>query len=207
MAEPFPIQPLPRAGNALVIPGKGGSGPDHWQSLFEARWPGSRRVQQEDWQRPALEPWATRVLETAALCKRPLVAVAHSFGCLAAVRAIARGAAIDAALLVAPPDPDRFGIARQVIERRLALPALLVGSDDDPWLGTARAADLAAQWQATFINLGPVGHINVAAGFGHWPLAERLAAQLLQESGGRRPGRLWPVPADDIGHPNRVGRP
>lgn len=205
MAEPFSAEYVARPGNALVIPGKDDSGPDHWQTLFEARWPGSRRVQQQDWQRPGLEPWATRVLETAALCKRPLVAVAHSFGCLAAVHAIARGAAIDAALLVAPPDPDRFGIARHAIERRLGLPALLVGSDDDPWLSATRAAELAEHWQATFINLGRVGHINVAAGFGHWPLAERLAAQLLQESGGRRSGRLWQVRANDVGQPNTVG--
>lgn len=204
MAEPFSAESVPRPGDALVIPGKDGSGPDHWQTLFEARWPGSRRVQQQDWQRPDLEPWATRVLETAALCKRPLVAVAHSFGCLAAVRAITRGAPIDVALLVAPPDPDRFGIARRVIERRLTLPALLVGSDDDPWLGAARAAELARHWGAKFINLGPVGHINVAAGFGHWPLAERLAAQLLQESGGRRSGRFWPARANDIGQLNTV---
>jgi predicted alpha/beta hydrolase family esterase len=188
MADAFSARSLPRLGSALVIPGKDGSGPDHWQTLFEGRWPGSRRVQQQDWQRPDLEPWASRVMETAAQCKRPLVAVAHSFGCLAAVRAIGRGAAIDAALLVAPADPDRFGIARCAIERRLRLPALLVGSDNDPWLSATRAAELAKHWGAAFINLGPAGHINVAAGFGHWPLAERLAARLLQECGARKCG-------------------
>lgn len=204
MAESFSVQSLPRPGSALIIPGKDGSGPDHWQTLFEARWPGSRRVQQQDWQQPDLEPWATRVVEAAALCNRPLVAVAHSFGCLATVRAIDRGAAIDAALLVAPPDPDRFGIARCIIERRLTVPALLVGSDNDPWLGGARAAELAKHWGAAFINPGPVGHINVAAGFGHWPLAAQLAAQLLQESGGRRPGHVWPGRTDTIGHRDTV---
>ncbi|HEX2796919.1 MAG TPA: alpha/beta hydrolase [Immundisolibacter sp.] len=199
MAESFSVQSLPRPGSALIIPGKDGSGPDHWQTLFEARWPGSRRVQQQDWQRPDLEPWATRVVETAAQCKRPLVAVAHSFGCLAAVRAIDRGAAIDAALLVAPADPDRFGIARCAIERRLRLPALLVGSDNDPWLSATRAAELAKHWGAAFINLGPAGHINVAAGFGHWPLAERLAARLLQESGARKCGLVRPGSTGSIG--------
>lgn len=204
MADAFSARSAPRFGSALIIPGKDGSGPDHWQTLFEGRWPGCHRVQQQDWQRPDLEPWATRVVETAALCKRPLVAVAHSFGCLAAVRAIGRGAAIDAALLVAPPDPDRFGIARCVIERRLSVPALLVGSDDDPWLSAARAAELARHWQAAFINLGPAGHINAVAGFGHWPLAERLAVQLLKGSGERTSGHAWPGRTDNIGHPDRV---
>lgn len=204
MADSFSVRSLPRLGSALVIPGKDGSGPDHWQTLFEGRWPGSRRVQQQDWQRPDLEPWASRVMETAAQCKRPLVAVAHSFGCLAAVRAIGRGAAIDAALLVAPADPDRFGIARWFIERRLGLPALLVGSDNDPWLSAARAAELARHWEAAFINLGPAGHINVAAGFGHWPLAEQLAARLLQESGGHRSGPVRPGRTDDVGQPDRM---
>ena len=204
MAESFSVESLPRLGSALIIPGKDGSGPDHWQTQFESRWPGCHRVQQQDWQRPDLEPWATRVVETAGLCKRPLVAVAHSFGCLAAVRAIARGAAIDAVLLVAPADPDRFGIARRFIERQLTVPAMLVGSDNDAWLGAARAAELARHWEAAFINLGPAGHINVAAGFGHWPLAERLAVQLLEGSGERTSGHGWPVRTNNIGHPDRV---
>lgn len=204
MAESFFVESVPRLGSALIIPGKDGSGPDHWQTLFEGRWPGARRVQQQDWQRPDLESWASRVMETTAQCKRPLVAVAHSFGCLATVRAIARGAAIDAALLVAPADPDRFDIARWFIERQLGLPALLVGSDNDPWLSAARAAELARHWEAGFINLGPAGHINVAAGFGHWPLAERLAARLLHASGARKCGLVRPGWTGSIGRTDTV---
>ncbi|MGI8570047.1 MAG: alpha/beta hydrolase [Methylocella sp.] len=41
----------------LVIPGLGGSGPDHWQSRLEAKIPTARRVVQADWEHPALDAW------------------------------------------------------------------------------------------------------------------------------------------------------
>ena len=42
----------------LVLPGIGGSGPQHWQTLWEARNPAFRRVIQRDWERPVCAEWA-----------------------------------------------------------------------------------------------------------------------------------------------------
>ncbi|PYM48393.1 MAG: hypothetical protein DME16_11120, partial [Candidatus Rokuibacteriota bacterium] len=36
----------------LVLPGYGDSGPEHWQSLWEAEDPACRRVVQRDWMLP-----------------------------------------------------------------------------------------------------------------------------------------------------------
>jgi uncharacterized protein len=33
----------------LVIPGLGGSGPEHWQTRWEGRLSTARRVEQDDW--------------------------------------------------------------------------------------------------------------------------------------------------------------
>src|SRR5436853_313879 len=41
----------------LVLPGYGDSGPEHWQSLWEAEDPACRRVVQRDWMLPRLEDW------------------------------------------------------------------------------------------------------------------------------------------------------
>jgi len=38
----------------LIVPGFHGSGPDHWQSWFEARLPEARRVIGIDWEAPVL---------------------------------------------------------------------------------------------------------------------------------------------------------
>jgi predicted alpha/beta hydrolase family esterase len=39
----------------LIIPGLGDSGPQHWQTLWEASHPEYRRVQQSDWEQPRRE--------------------------------------------------------------------------------------------------------------------------------------------------------
>ena len=49
------------------------------------------------------------------------------------------------------------------------MPTTLLISENDPWLGYVDALQLAESWKLTPINLGPVGHINVASGFGPFP--------------------------------------
>ena len=103
------------------------------------------------------------------------MAAAHSFGCLALVRHLALKPAspLVGALLVAPADPDRFGIAGLLPTRRLPIPTTLVYSETDPWLTPASARRWAARWGSSAANLGPAGHINAEAGFGPLPLAQR----------------------------------
>ena len=71
----------------LVIPGLGGSGPDHWQSRWQAKLPHATRVEQADWDHPDEANWTARIIETAALCERPVEADAHSLGVVAHARA------------------------------------------------------------------------------------------------------------------------
>jgi predicted alpha/beta hydrolase family esterase len=177
----------------LIVPGRGGSNPGHWQSHFERRHGHARRVLQEDWHDTRLDRWAERVAEAAHAARRPVLVVAHSFGCLATVRAASRFAApIAGALLVAPADPARFGIADSLLRQRLAAASLVVASDNDPWLSAGAALGLAESWGSGYLNLGLVGHINVASGFGDWPAAERLAAALCE---GAAPERCRPEPS------------
>ena len=59
--------------------------------------------------------------------------------------------------------------------------SIVVASSDDPFIGIARAQELAEAWGADFIHAGAVGHINVDAGFGHWPEGEALLRELIDE--------------------------
>ena len=43
----------------LILPGYGDSGPDYWQSRWEAADATCRRVVQRDWLLPTLEDWLT----------------------------------------------------------------------------------------------------------------------------------------------------
>jgi hypothetical protein len=158
----------------LIVPGLHDSSPDHWQSWLQAQVPGAVRVSQRDWATPDLERWATRVgstLERAG--PGPWLAVAHSFGALAVLRHLARGtwSPLAALLLVAPADPDKFGVAALLPQGPLRLPSTLVLSANDPWLAAPQGRYWAQRWGSTCINLGEAGHINVASGFRTLPLA------------------------------------
>ena len=70
-----------KASNILLLPGWQNSGPDHWQSLWEARH-GYPRVEQHDWMRPLRGDWSARLEETVVDADGPVVLVAHSLGCI-----------------------------------------------------------------------------------------------------------------------------
>src|SRR6266700_2102989 len=62
----------------LVLPGYGDSGPEHWQSLWQAEDPACRRGVQRDWMLPRLEEWLGTLASHVAECEGPPVLGAHS---------------------------------------------------------------------------------------------------------------------------------
>lgn len=156
----------------LIAPGLHNSGPDHWQSRWQGLFPAFERVQQEDWEVPDLPRWSARVdeLRQRGSDGRPLLIVGHSFGALATVHSVARNAdGVAGLLLVAPADPDKFNVAALLPQQALAVPSIMVGSTNDPWMAAPRAAQWAQRWDSRFINGGPLGHINAESGLGDWP--------------------------------------
>jgi predicted alpha/beta hydrolase family esterase len=176
----------------LIVPGLGDSGPDHWQTWWQARENEAVRVGQEDWRTPDLERWSTRVREALDRAAEPVWLVAHSFGCLASVRAAAeRPNRVAGALLVAPADPDRFGVATALPAEPLAFPSVIVGSTNDPWMAFTRAVYWSERWGSRLFGLGKAGHINAESGYGPWPQGQAL----LQELQDRKP-LAAPLPQD-----------
>lgn len=106
----------------------------------------------------------------------PAAAIAHSFGCLALAHAATRyDLALAGSFLVAPADPQRFGIADAEVLADLGHRPSLVASTDDPWLSFERNRLFARAWGSRLHVLGAVGHINVDSGFGPWPNMLRWA--------------------------------
>jgi uncharacterized protein len=178
------------AAAVLTVPGWTGSGPAHWQSVWERRHPSWRRVEQADWDAPDPAAWIGALADAVARAPAPPVLVAHSLGALTVARwaaAVGRGAAA-AAFLVAPPDVERpdtppalRGFAPLPIAP-LPFPALVVASRDDPFLTWERAVALAGAWGARLHDAGRCGHLNTAAGFGPWPEGERLLLDFLADA-------------------------
>jgi uncharacterized protein len=170
----------------LLIPGYSGSGPEHWQTLWERRLPNARRVRQRDWNRPDRREWTTTVDREVRRCAAPPVLVAHSLGCLTVVCwAAEHEVAVKGALLVAPPDveaPDALEEIRSfapVPMEPLSFPVITVMSEDDPHATSARSRAFAAAWQSRLVSVGAAGHLNSASGLGSWPAGLELLDQLL----------------------------
>lgn len=164
----------------LIVPGLNSSGSAHWQTWFEEQIPGAVRVVQRDWKSADLPEWSSRVRREIFRSPGRILIAAHSFGALAAVQAADdHRHRIAGALLVAPADPDKFGVSDLLPQGPLGFPAVVVASANDPWLSIERAAGLAALWDADFVNLGAAGHINAESGYGPWPGGLRLLQQLL----------------------------
>ncbi|HWF93444.1 MAG TPA: alpha/beta hydrolase [Xanthobacteraceae bacterium] len=173
----------------LIVPGLGGSGPDHWQSHWERSYPGATRVMQSDWSRPVRPLWLERLV--VAVERGPgAILAGHSLGCalIAALAVRHPDLPIGGALLVAPADVDRAHCVSPRLSGFAPMPcvklpfrAVVVASTNDPYMTIDRARFLAKAWGAGLVNAGPCGHINVAAGFGPWPAGEKILDELIGE--------------------------
>lgn len=163
----------------LIVPGLYGSGPAHWQSWLHAQVPGSERVEQLDNATPDLLAWSARVGAAIDAGEEPTWIVAHSFGMLASLHAsVGREARIAGLLLVAPADPDKFGVRQLLPKQALSIPAILAASSNDPWMTPDKAQALARTLGLSFLPLGAVGHVNTESGHGPWPQGLELLRRL-----------------------------
>ena len=182
----------------LTLPGWQNSGPDHWQSRWEILY-GDQRVAQHDWITPLRGDWQMQ-LETAVLeTTGPIVLVAHSMGCalVGAWAAVSKNAhRIRAAFLVAPgdleqaPEVAHLHSWQPMVLQVLPFPALLLGSQNDPYCRLERARYFANCWGAEFKDYGACGHINAASGLGDWPDGRRLLEEL-NRSNAVEEGKKW----------------
>ncbi|MGO4330579.1 RBBP9/YdeN family alpha/beta hydrolase [Cupriavidus sp. 2TAF22] len=180
----------------LMVPGLRDHVPEHWQTLLQAQLPNARSV-------PPLEhdklSCAARVAELDAAIAEidgPVVLVAHSAGVIITVHwAAQHQRPIQAALLAAPPDfdhplppgyPDPAALAQNgwlpTPAQLLPFPSIVGASRNDPLAKFERVAGMARAWGSRLVDLGHVGHLNPAAGYGPWPRATELLAALTPAS-------------------------
>jgi len=123
-----------------------------------------------------------------------IVIVAHSGGCIMVLHWAQRTRrAVHAALLAVPPDFDRpmpqgYPTLGQldaagwlpVPRRPLPFRSIVCASRNDPLAAFARVETLAAAWGSELMDLGEVGHLNPASGYGEWPQADAFVERLGQ---------------------------
>lgn len=186
----------------LTVPGLGGSGPSHWQTLWEKTRPDTIGVDLGMWNTPHRNAWVSRLDQAISAARAPVILAAHSLGCIAVawwatLSPQPYGWPVAGALLVAPADVDRSDAAAELTgfaptpPAPLPFPSIVVASTDDPWIGVERAHSLAAGWGSHFVDVGPLGHVNAASGIGFWQegqaLLERIVAASTDGHGRPRP--------------------
>ncbi len=173
----------------LIVPGLNGSGPDHWQTRWEACLPNCERVMQADWEHPRRAPWVAALL--AAVDRNPdSIVVAHSLGCALLANAVKEYPHIKvrAALLVSPSDVDWVAPIEDPLRdfapmplERFAFRTIVVASENDPYVKLERARFFAAEWGAAFIDIGAKGHINADSQLGDWPEGLAILKKLTEQ--------------------------
>lgn len=183
--------------SVLILPGLGGSGPDHWQTHWEKAFPDFRRVKQANWETPDYADWAPRLTEAVEGSARPVILVAHSLGTSLTMRwsfdQPAAAKKVAGAFLVAPTDRDAFdsrpgtpvrGFGKMIL-KRMPFPAAVVASRNDDRVSFERAQAFAAAWGATLTDAGNLGHMGSAAQLGAWPAGQAWFGQFVASLGGK----------------------
>ena len=171
----------------LIVPGYTNSGPDHWQTRWEARLSTARRVEQAEWSKPVRDDWVKQVVKAVEAAERPVVAVAHSLGVPTLIHALPEiGDKIKGAFLVAPPDvadptirPKHLRTFGPYPREPFTFPSIVVASRNAHYCRYEVADELASAWGSMIVDAGDSGHINSDSGHGPWPEGSLVFARFL----------------------------
>jgi predicted alpha/beta hydrolase family esterase len=189
----------PAHTTVLIVPGLRDHVAQHWQTLLAEQLPQARSLAPMGRDNLALPARLDALDAAVAQIDGPVLLVAHSGGCVLVAHWARHSMLthrVTGALLATPPTFDRplppaypalaaldaagwLPVPRQ----RLPFRSLVAASRNDP-LGDFLAVNgLASDWGSELEDLGPVGHLNPASGFGPWPQATTLLGRLRQATG------------------------
>ncbi|PKU26239.1 RBBP9/YdeN family alpha/beta hydrolase [Telmatospirillum siberiense] len=173
----------------VLVPGLNDSGPEHWQSFWQARHDFWRRVTQSRWNNPDIGSWIDATHRLLATCRQPAILVGHSFGALASCCVTTEERyPIAGLMLVAPAEPEKFEVEDRVPMAPLHVPTVVVASHNDPVIRFGRTVYWSKVWNADLADIGEAGHINAEAGFGPWPYGLEILKELVATIDHQRQG-------------------
>jgi uncharacterized protein len=181
------------AATVVLVPGLRGHVEDHWQTRLAASLPGARMVTPLGRTNAGLRARVTMLDHVVQQVAGPVILVAHSAGVLVTAHWAAQysptrvvGALLATPATLATELPAEYPSIEELrahgwlpIPRQpLPFPSIVAASSNDPLANPVRLGSLAASWGSRVHDLGAVGHLNPASGFGDWPEAVELIDQL-----------------------------
>jgi predicted alpha/beta hydrolase family esterase len=176
----------------LIVPGLRDHVEDHWQTMLARKLPNTRVVPPLEHNKLSCAARIGALDQSLASITGPVVLVSHSAGVMITVHwARHHEREIKGALLAAPPDfesplPDGYptiDVLRQhgwlpTPRTRLPFPSIVAASTNDPLARIEQVTQLASAWGSRLVDVGAVGHLNPASGFGEWPCAVEFVNEL-----------------------------
>lgn len=170
----------------FTIPGLYGSGPDHWQTIWEKLY-GFTRIEQHDWDNPSYSVWNKSLLKQSGIKQRAFF-IAHSLGCHLLLKSFYQlKNAIKGILLVAPPDPGCNMIKRDIsgfkikTTFKITVPGILIYSENDPYASATYSEEYGQNFGLSPINIGKCGHINSDSHLGDWDEGVMILRKLVEQ--------------------------
>ncbi|MGW3277247.1 RBBP9/YdeN family alpha/beta hydrolase [Nocardia rhamnosiphila] len=177
----------------VIVPGLRDHVAEHWQTLLAERLDKVRTVPPLEHDKLGLAARIAALDAVVADVDGPVVLVAHSAGVMITVHwAQHHQRPVRAALLATPADvgtpmPSGYPTPEELAaggwlpipRRRLPFPSIVAASTTDPLAAYRRVAGMAETWGSRLVDLGDVGHLNPASGYGEWPRAQELLDELL----------------------------
>ncbi len=178
----------------LIVPGLRDHVAEHWQTLLAARLPRVRTLEPMGREDLDCTRRVAAIEREANAINGPLLLVAHSGGVVMVAHwANQTQRAVRGALLATPPDFEQAmpaGYPRMnelqaggwlpVPRKQLPFRSIVAASRNDPLGQFERVAELARDWGSKLVDLGEVGHLNPASGYGDWPRADCLIGELAE---------------------------
>jgi hypothetical protein len=180
------------APTVLIVPGLRDAVASHWQTLLAARLPRVRAVPPMGRDDLDCAARVAAIEREAQAVEGPLVIVAHSGGVVMLMHWAQRThRPVRGALLATPPDFERpmpegypsvealrAGGWLPVPTGALPFPSIVAASRNDPLASYERVVQMAQGWGSRLVDLGEVGHLNPASGYGEWPGAQAFIDEL-----------------------------
>lgn len=174
----------------IMLPGIGGSGEDHWQTLWECSHPSMKRFTPPDWDRPELSEWRRALQDAIDAADPPVILVAHSLACLLVAHwAMDSRSTVAGAFLVSLPDPEAptFPSAassfREVPRTALPFRSIIIASTNDPYGSIEYMQSCAHEWNSDLVHIGEHGHINASSNLSEWDEGFSLLRNFVRDLG------------------------
>lgn len=166
----------------VLVPGLRDHVEEHWQTYLQNELPRAVTVPPLERDKLSRAARVNALVETLESVKGDVVLVAHSAGSITTVHwAMQSARPVRGALLATPSNlaeqlPKGYpGLDElqsngwtPIPRTRLPFPTIVAASRNDPLARFEWAEQMAKDWGARLADLGEVGHLNPASGYGRW---------------------------------------